>query len=124
MTMYQEHLWLETINSRRQLYDDDYNTTNKNGIEPVCFLLVTGKTKCDLCNKVLCNRSYFRKHLLHQHGIAENPYEDGEEIDLSQHQAQLMSHSVFDNQLEDKDEGSEEEDIEENVHALSHSVFD
>lgn len=28
-----------------------------------------GKTQCKLCNKVLCNRSYFRKHLLQQHGI-------------------------------------------------------
>ncbi|KAL1457791.1 hypothetical protein WDU94_007985 [Cyamophila willieti] len=88
--------------------------------------LHTGKTKCDLCNKVLCNRSYFRKHLLHQHGIAENPYEDGEDLDLSQHQANLMQHSVFENQLEDKDEGSEEEELcqDENVHALAHSVFD
>lgn len=83
----------------------------------IISFLFPGKTKCDLCNKVLCNRSYFRKHLLHQHGIADNPYEDGEDLDPS-----LMSYSVCEN----KDEGSEEDDglQEENVHTLSHSVFD
>lgn len=28
-----------------------------------------GKTRCNLCNKVLCNISYFKKHLQQQHGL-------------------------------------------------------
>ncbi|CAH0389754.1 unnamed protein product [Bemisia tabaci] len=31
--------------------------------------LHSGLTKCKLCNKVLCNRSYYRKHMKQQHGV-------------------------------------------------------
>ena len=35
-----------------------------------------GKTRCNLCNKVLCNISYFKKHLQQQHGMLSTKKSD------------------------------------------------
>ncbi|XP_026679287.1 zinc finger protein 586-like [Diaphorina citri] len=100
--------------------------------------LHTGKTKCDLCNKVLCNRSYFRKHLLHQHGIAENPYEDGDDLDPSQifdvyrsyfRKHLLHQHGIAENPYEDGDDldpshQSQLNDLDPQSQLMSHSVFE
>lgn len=39
-----------------------------------------GKTRCNLCNKVLCNISYFKKHLQQQHGLHSAKKTDGKPV--------------------------------------------
>lgn len=39
-----------------------------------------GKTRCNLCNKVLCNISYFKKHLQQQHGLLTTKKNDGKTV--------------------------------------------